>query len=47
MHRKWNLADMPKSYVHSSAGFCGNGLKGIFPVNNIMDIMEIDLGKSI
>jgi hypothetical protein len=27
---KWNLADMPESYVHSSAGYYGNGLQGIF-----------------
>ena len=44
---KWNLADIPESYVHSSAAFYGNGIQGIFPVDNIMDIMEIDLSKRI
>jgi hypothetical protein len=44
---KWNLAEMPESYVHSSAAFYGNGIQGIFPVDNIMDILEIDLSKRI
>ena len=44
---KWNLADIPESYVHSSAAFYGNGIQGIFPVDNIMDIMEIDLSTRI
>jgi REP element-mobilizing transposase RayT len=44
---KWNLANMPENYVHSSAAFYGNGLKGIVPVANIMDIMEIYLSKRI
>ena len=44
---KWNLADIPESYVHSSVAFYGNGIQGIFPVDNIMDIMEIDLSKRI
>jgi len=44
---KWNLADMPEGYVHSSAAFYRNGIQGIFPVDNIMDIMEIDLSKRI
>jgi REP element-mobilizing transposase RayT len=44
---KWNLADIPENYVHSSAAFYGNGIHSIFPVDNIMDIMEIDLSKRI
>jgi len=43
---KWNLADMPENYAHSSAAFYGNDIQGIFPVD-IMDIMEIDLNKRI
>jgi hypothetical protein len=35
---KWNLADMPENYVHSSAAFYANGVEGVFPVDNIMDI---------
>jgi hypothetical protein len=41
------LFKMPESYVNSSAGFWGNGIQGIFPVDNILDIMEIDLSKRI
>jgi hypothetical protein len=36
---KWNLADMPENYVHSSATFYGNGIHSIFLVDNIMNIM--------
>jgi hypothetical protein len=38
---------VPENYVHSSAGFYGNGVQGVFPVDNIMDVMEIDLSKKI
>ena len=38
---------MPESYVHSSAAFYGNGIQRIFPVDNIMDIIEIDLSKDL
>ena len=44
---KWNLADIPENYVHSSAGYYSTGLPGIFSVDNIMDIMDIDLSKKI
>ena len=44
---KWNLADIPESYVHSSAAFYGNGIQVFFRWINIMDIMEIDLSKRI
>jgi hypothetical protein len=40
---KWNLADCPENYVHSSAGFYYKDLQGIYPVDNIMDVMQIDL----
>ena len=44
---KWNLADLPENYVHSSAGYYDTGIQGIFSVDNIMDIMDIDLSKRI
>ena len=44
---KWNLADCPQNYVHSSAGFYYNGMQGILPVSNIMELMDIDLSKKI
>jgi hypothetical protein len=34
---------MPETYVYSSAAFYANGVEGVFPVDNIMDIMEIEL----
>jgi hypothetical protein len=27
---KWNLANIPENYVHSSAAFYGNGVQGLF-----------------
>jgi hypothetical protein len=44
---KWNLADIPENYVHSSAGYYDAGIQGIFPVDNIMDVMDIDLSKRV
>jgi REP element-mobilizing transposase RayT len=44
---KWNLADCPANYIHSSAGFYYNGVQGIFPVDNIMQLMDIDLSLKI
>jgi hypothetical protein len=32
-----------ENYIHSSAGFYYKGVQGIYPVNNIMHLMEIDL----
>ena len=40
---KWSLADCPADYIHSSAGFYYTGMQGIFPVDNIMQLMDIDL----
>ncbi len=42
---KWNLASCPENYVHSSAGFYYKGVQGIFKVDNIMEMMDIDLSK--
>ncbi len=44
---KWNLAPSPEEYVHSSAGFYFKGVQGIFAVDNIMAMMDIDLNKRI
>ena len=42
---KWNLADCPENYIYSSAGFYYKGVQGIFPVNNIMELLDIDLSE--
>ncbi len=34
-----------KIILHSSAGFYQKGVQGIFAVDNIMDLMDIDLRK--
>ena len=47
MRGKWNLAPSPEEYVHSSAGFYFKGMQGIFALDNIMTIMDIDLSKRI
>ena len=44
---KWNLAACPEDYMHSSAGFYYKGAQGIFAVDNIMKMMDIDLSKEI
>ncbi len=43
---KWNLASCPENYLHSSAGFYYKGVQGIFKVDNIIQMMDIDLSKS-
>jgi hypothetical protein len=37
----------PEDYAHSSAGFYYKGVQGIFAVDNIMKMMDIDLSKEI
>ena len=44
---KWNLSDCPENYIYSSAGFYYTGVQGIFPVENIMELMDIDLSEQI
>ncbi|MEP6949166.1 MAG: hypothetical protein ABI863_07835 [Ginsengibacter sp.] len=44
---KWNLAGCPENYLHSSAGFYYKGVQGMFPVDNIMELMDIDLSEKI
>jgi hypothetical protein len=33
--------------VHSSAGFYGKGSQGVFMVDDIMQMMDIDLSKRV
>ncbi|HEY5462028.1 MAG TPA: hypothetical protein VIJ95_02115 [Hanamia sp.] len=44
---KWQLANCPVDYVHSSAGYYENGVRGIYQVDNIMDVLQIDLTKGL
>jgi REP element-mobilizing transposase RayT len=44
---KWQLADCPENYLHSSAGFYYKGLQGTFKTDNIMQLMDIDLTEKI
>jgi hypothetical protein len=40
---KWQLAHSGGEYVHSSARYYENGTPGIYPLDNIMDILQKDL----
>ena len=42
---KWYLARCPEEYLHSSASFYYKGVQGIFAVDDIMQMMDIDLSK--
>ncbi len=42
---KWNLVARPEDYLHSSGGFYCAGVQGIFEVDDIMQMMDIDLSK--
>lgn len=42
---KWTLAARPVDHLHRSAGFYCNGAQGIFDVDNIVKMMDIDLSK--
>jgi REP element-mobilizing transposase RayT len=44
---KWNLTDHPENYMHSSAGFYYKGIQGIFVIDDIMRMMDIDLSKRV
>jgi hypothetical protein len=39
--------DHPENYVHSSAGFYYKGSQGIFVIDDIMQMMDIDLSKRV
>ena len=40
---KWLLAPSPALYVHSSGGYYEDGVQGIYEVNNIMEVLQMDL----
>ena len=40
---KWQLAPSPALYVHSSGGYYEDGVQGIYEVNNIMEVLQMDL----
>ncbi len=44
---KWNLADCPENYIQSSAKYYGTGVQGIYTVDNIMQMLDIDLSKCV
>ncbi len=44
---KWNLTDHPENYMHSSAGFYYKGSQGIFVIDDIMQMMDMDLSKRV
>jgi hypothetical protein len=37
----------PENYMHSSAGFYYKGIQGIFIIDDMMQMMDIDLSKRI
>jgi len=41
---KWNLAASPNEYEHSSAGYYVTGEQGIYPVTNVSELEDINLG---
>jgi REP element-mobilizing transposase RayT len=41
--KKWQLADNPADYPHSSANYYNTGTQGIYPVTNYMALQDIDL----
>ncbi|MBS1738756.1 MAG: hypothetical protein JSS98_19420 [Bacteroidetes bacterium] len=42
---KWNLSDCPENYMHSSAKYYDTGVQGIYLIDNIMKMLDIDLSK--
>jgi hypothetical protein len=41
--KKWQLAESPADYLHSSANYYFTGTQGIYPVTNYMTLQDIDL----
>ena len=39
---KWQLADNPIEYLHSSAKYYLTGEQGVYPVTNIMEMLDVD-----
>jgi REP element-mobilizing transposase RayT len=44
---KWNLSDCPENYIHSSAKYYNTGIQGIYMIDDIMKMLDIDLSKKI
>ncbi len=44
---KWQLAHSPGGYIHSSAGYYESGVQGIYPLDNIMEVLQMDLRMAI
>ncbi|MEX2232449.1 MAG: hypothetical protein WD824_09830 [Cyclobacteriaceae bacterium] len=44
---KWNLAENPWDYIHSSAQFYINGIQGIYEVLHYQELDDIDLTKPL
>jgi REP element-mobilizing transposase RayT len=42
---KWQLAESPAAYLHSSAGYYLNECTSVYPVTNFMEIQDVDLTK--
>ena len=42
---KWNLAESPVDYIHSSAHYYITGEQGIYSVTNYMELEDIDLSR--
>jgi REP element-mobilizing transposase RayT len=42
---KWNLAPTTDDYAHSSSRYYSEGIQGIFLVDSIMEVLNIDLSK--
>jgi REP element-mobilizing transposase RayT len=40
---KWNLAESPIDYVHSSARFCLTGVQGHYALTRYLELQDIDL----
>jgi hypothetical protein len=52
MHRnpckgKWNLANSPEEYLHSSGCFYLTGEQGNYPVTSYMKLKDVDLSKLV
>lgn len=44
---KWNLADTPANYEHSSAKFYITGEQGVYVVKNYCELADVDLTKPV
>lgn len=43
---KWQLAESPSQYLHSSAGYYLTDARSAYPVTNYMEMQDIDLTRS-